>query len=201
MKRLPIADFRLPISRVRSSSASLRRAGVVSIANPKSAIPNSPAFSLVEVTLAIGIVSFALIAVLGLLPVGLKSVKNANEQAGAANVLNAIAESVRSATSTNSTLFTNVFSGQTIQYSVGGPSATNGWSDLKLDGSQETASDQKRISAVVNIFPPANLTTNGRAVISVAWPAQANPDWNAGTQTWSKAEGSITTGIQFLPKP
>jgi len=161
----------------------------------------SPAFSLVEVTLSIGIVSFALTAVLGLLPVGLKSVKNANEQAGAANVLNAMADSVRLATSTNSTLFTIVFSGQTIQYSVGGPIVTGSYSDLKLDGSRETTTDPKRISAVVNIIPPVNLTTPGRAVISVAWPAQAKPAWNATTQTWSNAEGSITTGIQFLPTP
>lgn len=161
---------------------------------------SSPAFSLVEVTLALGIVSFALIAVLGLLPVGLRSVKNANEQAGAANVLNAIADSLRSASSTNSLLYTNSFSGQTIQYSVGGASQTNTWTNLKLDGSQETAAEPKRISAVLNnIKPPANLTTPGRAVISVAWSAQANPTWNASAQTWTKHDGSITAGIQFLP--
>ena len=60
------------------------------------------AFSLVEVTIAVGIVSFCLIAVLGLLPTGLKAVKNANEQAAAANALNAIADTLRTATSTNS---------------------------------------------------------------------------------------------------
>jgi len=201
MKRSPIPDFRLPISRVRSSSASLRRAAVAPIPNPQSPIANVSAFSLVEVTLAIGIVSFALIAVLGLLPVGLKSVKNANEQAGAANVLNAIAESVRSATSTNSVNFTGQFGTNPVGFSVGGSATNVNWSNLKLDGSTESTNDAKRISAVVNIFPPANLTTNGRAVISVAWPSQANPVWNATTQTWSKAEGSITTGIQFLPKP
>jgi type II secretory pathway pseudopilin PulG len=162
-------------------------------------IANSRAFSLVEVTMSLGIVSFALIAVLGLLPVGLRSVKNANEQAGAANVLNAIADSLRTAGSTDSVLYTNHFSGQTIQYSMGGASLTNTWTNLKLDGSQETAADPKRISAVANITPPASPMTPGYAVISVAWPAQAGPSWNADTQTWTKAEGSLTVGIQFLP--
>ena len=168
-------------------------------ANRKSQIANPRAFSLVEVTLAIGIVSFALVAVLGLLPVGLRSVKNANEQAGAANVLNAIADSLRAATSTNSIDYTCIFSGQTIQYSVGGASLTNAWANLKLDGSQETQADQKRISAVLNITPPTSQMAPGYAVISVAWPAQAGPTWDASTQTWAKAEGSITVGIQFLP--
>jgi uncharacterized protein (TIGR02598 family) len=160
-------------------------------------------FSLVEVTLAIGMVSFAMIAVLGLLPVGLTSMKNANEQAGAANVLNAIADSLRSATSTDSTNFVGIFGTNHISFSVGGPAVSLSWNNLKLDGSTESSSDAKRIAAVVNITPPLNLTTPGRAVISVAWPAQnlASSDWNATTQTWSKAEGSITTGIQFLPMP
>lgn len=159
------------------------------------------AFSLVEVTLALGIISFALIAVLGLLPVGLRSVKNANDQAGAANVLNAIAGCVRSASSTNSVDYTNTFSGQSITFSVGGAAVTKNWNNLKLDGSLETASDPKRISAIAIITPPANATTTGRGVISVAWSAQANPIWDAGNQTWTKADGSITSGMQFLPKP
>ena len=166
-------------------------------------ILKAPAFSLVEVTLALGIASFALMAVLGLLPVGLKSVKNANEQAGAANVLNAIAECLRTATSTNSVDFSNTFAGQSIQYSVvPGASTTNvSWTNLTLQGSTETSQSPKRLSAVLSISPPGILTTPGHATVTVAWSAQANPTWNAATQKWTKADGTITSGLQFLPKP
>lgn len=75
------------------------------------------------------------------------------------------------------------------------------WNNLKLDGSTESSGETKRITAVLNVTPPANFTTPGQAVISVAWPAQAGPVWDAATQSWSKAEGSITAGIQFLAKP
>jgi type II secretory pathway pseudopilin PulG len=168
----------------------------------RSSIADSPAFSLVEVTLALGIVSFALVAVLGLLPVGLKSVKNANEQAGAANVLNAIAGSLRTATTTDGINYSNSFAGKTITYVVGpGAGLTKNWDNLKLDGGEVIdPAEVKRLSAVLEIIEqPSNAATPGRAVVTVAWSAQANPSWDG--QKWTKADGSITSGIQFLPKP
>lgn len=161
----------------------------------------SAGFSLVEVTLAIGIVSFALLAVVGLLPVGLKSVKNANEQAGAANVLNVIAGSLRSASSSNRTNFSSRFAGQTVAFEIGGSTTSNSWTNLTLDGSLETAASPKRLSAVANIYPASSLTTPSRAVISVAWSAQSAPGWDSTTQRWTNADGSLTSGIQFLPQP
>lgn len=53
------------------------------------------AFSLIEVTISIGIVAFALIAVVGLLPVGLSSQKQANEQATGVQALARISEALQ----------------------------------------------------------------------------------------------------------
>lgn len=53
---------------------------------------NKAAFSLVEVTIALGIAAFALIAVLGLLPVGLNAAQKASEQTVAAQLANEIGE-------------------------------------------------------------------------------------------------------------
>lgn len=155
-------------------------------------------FSLVEVTLAIGIISFAMVPIFGLLPVGLRSVKNANEQAGAANVLGAITESLRTASSTNNIDFSGTFAGKPIVYTVGqaGP-VTVAWTNLTLEG--VTNSMNSRLSAVLTIYPSTNQSTPGRAVISVAWPASSDNNWNANSRSWAKAEGSITSGIQFLP--
>ena len=51
--------------------------------------------------MAIGIVSVALLAVVGLLPVGLQSVRNANELAGASLVMNRLADAVGNVGSKN----------------------------------------------------------------------------------------------------
>lgn len=160
--------------------------------------PTAGGFSLIEVVIAIGIVTFCLIAILGLLPTGLKAVKNANEEAAAANVLNTIASSLRNANSTDGTNYSFGFAGQTNGYSVGGTAVSSAWTNLTLEGT--TNNSWKRLSAILVITPPATLATNGRATISVAWSAAANPQWNSSSNSWSRAEGSLTSGIQFLPR-
>jgi type II secretory pathway pseudopilin PulG len=198
MKKFTIGDLRLAISFARFPFAILGRTGVAPIPNRQS--PIASAFSLVEVVLALGIVSFCLLAIVGLLPVGLKAVKNANEQAGAAQVVDGIADALRKASSTNGTNFAATFAGGSIAYTLGGGnSSTNQWPDLDLNGTSDPTG--KRLSARLEILQQPTAIQPGRAVISVAWPAQANPTWNSANQTWSNAEGSVTTAIQFLPKP
>ena len=53
------------------------------------------AFSLVEVTLALGVSAFCLIAIFGLLPIGLKSTQTAIEQTAANGILSAVAADLR----------------------------------------------------------------------------------------------------------
>jgi len=155
------------------------------------------AFSLAEVVIALGVVSFALIAVFGLLPAGLKTVKNANEQAAAANLLGAIADAVRNASTNGSaTSYSNSIAGQGIGYTLGAAANTITLTNLTLEGLAAN-NFSARLKAVVVITPPTNTTTPGRALISVAWPPQAV--W--GGALWSKSEGSVTSGIHFLPKP
>jgi uncharacterized protein (TIGR02598 family) len=155
-------------------------------------------FSLIEVVIAIGIVSFSILAVVGLLPTGLKTVKNANEQAGAANVLNAIAETLRQASSSDGVNFSNSFAGQSVSYTIGGGSMNCFWSNLTLEG--VTNSQFSRIEAQLIGTSPATLLAPGQATISVAWSANPNLSWNSSSNNWSHADGSITTGIQFLPR-
>jgi uncharacterized protein (TIGR02598 family) len=156
-------------------------------------------FSLVEVVVAIGIVAFAMLAVVGLLPTGLKIARNSAEQAQAANLVAALAESVRGATATNGTNYVNSYAGQNLSYVIGGSANTLQISNLTLEGRVDN--NAGRLVAAVTITPPANAATNGRAVISVAWPAVARPAWNSASNAWdAKAEGSVTAAIQFLPR-
>ena len=52
-------------------------------------------FSLVEVALALGIAAFCLVALLGMIPVGLNSSQNAVSQTGAASLLTAVGADLR----------------------------------------------------------------------------------------------------------
>jgi uncharacterized protein (TIGR02598 family) len=53
------------------------------------------AFSLVELTLALGIAAFCLIAVFGLMPVGVQTNRNATSQTAATNILAAVVADLR----------------------------------------------------------------------------------------------------------
>src|SRR5438105_1380239 len=60
------------------------------------------AFSLIEVTLAVGVAAFCLIAVFGLMPVGVQANRNATSQTTATNIIAAVIADLR-ATPTTST--------------------------------------------------------------------------------------------------
>src|SRR5947207_4776009 len=55
------------------------------------------AFSLVEVTLAIGVAAFCLLAVFGLMPIGVQTNRNATSQTRATNILSSAVSDLRNA--------------------------------------------------------------------------------------------------------
>src|SRR6516162_9534375 len=57
-------------------------------------------FSLIEVTLALGVAAFCLIAVFGLIPVGVQTNRNATSQTAATNIMTAVVTDLRSASKT-----------------------------------------------------------------------------------------------------
>src|SRR5947199_2061260 len=61
------------------------------------------AFSLVEVTLAIGVAAFCLIAVFGLVPVGVQTNRNATSQTAATNIAASVAADLRATPNTSAT--------------------------------------------------------------------------------------------------
>jgi len=73
------------------------------------------AFSLIELTLAIGIAAFCLITVFALLPIAVLANRNAPSQTGATNIMAAVAADLRATqkTATTSTQFGLGFSGCT----------------------------------------------------------------------------------------
>jgi uncharacterized protein (TIGR02598 family) len=67
------------------------------------AVRSKAAFSLVEVTLALGIAAFCLIAVFGLMPVGVQTNRNATSQTAATNIMAAVVADLRATSTTTNT--------------------------------------------------------------------------------------------------
>ena len=144
------------------------------------------AFSLVELTLAIGIAAFCLITVIGLIPVGVQTNRNATSQTTATNIMAAVVTDLRS-TSKNkfgSTRFgiiipSNHNSGAdpTCQRCAG---CWNSQTQTKyFDSSGKVvaaAAAQYRLTLTLVQNPTATASTGAIFYdIRTTWPAQADP--------------------------
>jgi uncharacterized protein (TIGR02598 family) len=119
------------------------------------------AFSLIEVTLALGIAAFCLIAVFGLMPVGVQTNRNATSQTGATNIIAAVVADLRATptTSTTSTQFG-------ITFGTNPP-------PLYFDGAGQAST-----SLTANSRYQLNVTWSGSSALryadlKVTWPAAA----------------------------
>lgn len=113
------------------------------------------AFTLIEVTLALGVVSFCLLAVFGLLPIGLNTNQNATEQTAAAGVATAISADLRS---------TPVVSGSTARFALQIP-AVGGSSVQTLFFSADGTATARNADATAF---PVGTTARYRATITMA---------------------------------
>jgi type II secretory pathway pseudopilin PulG len=141
---------------------------------------SAAAFSLIEIVIAIGVAAFCLIAVLGLLPVALKTQQASVQQTTATQILSQVAASLRAAVryppglaqqlqdpdkilhghwakvGTPDTLYYTIEGIQTGGVSPGGPPA-----------------DAVFRLTLTYLFPPTDTTS--LANITVTWPAQVDP--------------------------
>lgn len=150
------------------------------------------AFSLIEVTISIGIVAFALIAVVGLLPVGLSSQKQANEQATGVQALARISEALQG-------VYLKAGS-NTFLPPVSDLDASSGPKTYYLQGNGTLTASPAGARQVIYIknFALTGARTNLLPVyVSVAWPSVAE---YSGTN-WTKQQGSVSTFLYInLPQ-
>ncbi len=164
------------------------------------------AFSLVEVTLALGIMAFCMVAVFGLLPTGLNTSRDAIAQTTAANIAGAVAADLRLAPAATgiSPRFLLTIPGATSTFPV------THTLFLTEDGSVATASpgtsaqDQNAVPAqnpryrATLVFSRPNATSTDRSATAVrvliTWPALADPTGGTAPQ---KANSSFETMIAF----
>jgi type II secretory pathway pseudopilin PulG len=147
------------------------------------------AFSLVEITLALGIAAFCLIAVFGLMPVGMQSNRNAKSQTRATNLMAAVMADLRATPRTCT---------KSLQFGIGFGTPTTLYFDEQGACSCDSAGLQKyqydpancsagtcsgswspplQLRYQVNItFPSTGILTSLRyADVKVTWPAAATP--------------------------
>ena len=127
------------------------------------------AFSLVEVTLALGVAVFCLVAVFGLLPIGVNSSQTSTEQTVANGIISAVAADLR-ATPREQAIASN-------QFALAIPaSGTAGLATLYFtaDGRAATTLQTDSRYRLTLTFP---ATPGGRAAtladLKVSWPATA----------------------------
>lgn len=152
------------------------------------------AFSLVEVTMAVGIVAFAFLAIIGLLPVGLKSAREAGLRNAVAMTERTLAEALRFATTSDGQHFNFVIGDQTNTFTTDTPVSLP-LPDFTAAGTPALHGDGV-LAASMEIFPGPDRFSPSRAIIHVAWPSSANRSGGA----WQGSEGSAERSIVFMPR-
>ena len=127
------------------------------------------AFSLVEVTLAIGIAAFCLIAVFGLIPVGVQTNRNATSQTAATNITASVIADMRATTSSISPLYGITFGAAKTLYFDGAGQVTT------------SLGPNSRYRARITF--PSSPVGLSYADVKVTWPAPVDPA--AGTPSGS----------------
>jgi type II secretory pathway pseudopilin PulG len=138
------------------------------------------AFSLVEVTLALGVASFCLTAVLGLLPLGFKTQQTSISQTMANSITSEIIGDLRSAVRARPP------AQNSKQFSIGLPSSNGSpWNPVPTtlyfsrDGIQQNGVAGSVFAA--NIVYTSSTSTTALVDITVSWPAtQTDPTKVAG---------------------
>lgn len=169
-------------------------------------------FSLVEVVLAIAVVSFALLAIIALLPVGLNSMRSSREEAFAAQVLKSLANSVQGAFPVSGSSgrysslppFDDAARGGRLEWQLGQVPQNGQTILIGKNGQPTTDTNSAKLVVFVRITPPRDLLSAGIASLTLAWPANAMTTpvtWQNGLPQYSNAQGSVETVTYFIPKP
>jgi hypothetical protein len=159
------------------------------------------AFSLVEVTLALGIAAFCLIAVMGIIPVGVRTNRNATSQTAATNVMAAVIADLRATPRTNNT---------SLQFAIPFPNPTPGPTPITryFDSQAQCACESTGVQKPNTLTRTCSLTWNPalnlRYRMDITWKsaptglsyADVKVWWPAGA-TAANASGSTEMFAAF----
>jgi len=122
---------------------------------------SSAAFSLVELTLALGVAAFCLMAVIGLVPVAALTNHNATSQTAATNVIASVIADMRATTSSTSPQYGITFgTAKTLYFDGAGQFATSLGTNSRYR---------------VRITFPSSPSGLSYADVKATWPAPVDP--------------------------
>jgi uncharacterized protein (TIGR02598 family) len=130
------------------------------------------AFSLIEVTIAIGIAAFCLITIFALLPVGVTTNRTSVNNTVAAGLASGIVADLRAAPLPTST----TSAGTSPLYGITPDTATEKTLYLKSDGSVSGSAADADYAALVKITKPATSPGATPVYIKISWPGSLAPD-------------------------
>jgi uncharacterized protein (TIGR02598 family) len=138
---------------------------------------STSAFSLVELTLAIGIAAFCLIAVFGLMPVGVQTNRNATSQTAATNILSTVLADIRTTANVTPSATPSPL------YNIAMPARDGSNTTpqtLYFDGTGQFttslgANSRYRLSVTFPANPDPSPFKATYAELRVTWPAAATP--------------------------
>ena len=121
-------------------------------------------FSLVELTLALGVASFCLIALFGLIPIGIRTSQDAILETASASILSAVIADLRATpkTVTTSPQFGVTFSSPTTLY-------------FDSEGRSATSTNSRHRLTIAFPANPAGTSAATFAHLKVSWPAPVDP--------------------------
>jgi Tfp pilus assembly protein PilV len=141
--------------------------------------PRFPAgFSLVEVTLALGIAAFCLIAIFGLMPVGVQTNRNATSQTAGTNIVAAVVADLRATPKNSLTSPQFRINIPADPTSPPDPPPCSGTQTIYLNTLGQVVTTDARYRVVITFIrnPSATATTGATyARLKVSWPALADP--------------------------
>ena len=152
----------------------------------KRSIISQSAFSLVEVTLALGIAAFCLIAVFGLVPVGVQTNRNATSQTAATNILSNVTADIRASPPGQ---------GASPRYRVNrnkGIPTVLYFDDQGQSTTSRGPNSRYRLDAQVTKLIAAGSVYPTYIWLKVSWPAASNPISNPPS-------GSVETVVTSFP--
>ncbi len=151
-------------------------------------------FSLVEVTIALGIISFCVISVFALLPIGMNTIKQARDNRNGVELINQVTSELvmRRAAGQDRHALAGIFSN--VSWQVGAPTIETNV-QVMADGRYSIAAGGEKMQAWLKISPPVNAWSVGLAQVSVAWPESAK---RVG-DSWTNSQGSVDGVIYFNP--
>jgi type II secretory pathway pseudopilin PulG len=159
-------------------------------------------FTLVEVALSVAVVSFALIALVGLLSAGLTANQQSIQQSRALQAMTAAASGIWGMT-TNGTSGTSYLlaSPMSTNITLGSQPVSFSWG-LDANGlftnANNFAADPNLVGTVyMQCTPPSNVNGVGSAYITVAWPGYAKYVTSGSSGSWTRQQGYMETMIYF----